>query len=611
MAIYNSYIECENAWRLLGLNDVQSNEIFDISKGWNPQQVFGDLSYHSNVFGTTYKRASWYRGFSPRIYVSTEDIDDMTNNNTYREFVFKNQTAIRFQITGVYGSGLDLTWWLINLIDNSILGPSASTLATTYFDVYEAENSGVYPSEEYEDPVHDKFYVTPYFSEMIDTVNDPGWHARDCGLTWTSDLSNAMLIAKTPVEGVRIDDDVYDFSPGWGTFTYKYEMVNIFGEGNWNSIPDWFWDGNEASVSVDYPGEDDEDDYGGYGDGEEWDDEVPFADIPTISALGTELVNIYTPDLAEIQAFNTWLWNSGYETSVKKLQASPMENIIAFGFIPLSVTSVAETIKIGGIDTAIASKAASKQYISVDCETVHVGKYYDSFLDYDSEYQIYLPFIGYRPLRADDITGADINVQYLVDILTGTCYAQVQISKYDELQDKTLDNVIYSYVGNCFIELPISAANYARMKQGQMASVVHGATSLMGNVFKGSTAGMTAGGPAGAVAGGLLGAATSIPSLMEAKQNYDLQRPEYDHGGGLSGNAIFCYKKPFIIRTKMIRKVPDHYKALKGVPSSRFKYLKDLKGFTKINAVVVDTLTNLTAQEKSEIVSLLQEGVII
>ena len=144
-----------------------------------------------------------------------------------------------------------------------------------------------------------------------------------------------------------------------------------------------------------------------------------------------------------------------------------------------------------------------------------------------------------------------------------------------------------------------------------MSSIVHGATSLMGNVFKGAGTGMAAGGPAGALAGGLLGAATSIPSLIDAKQNYDLQRPDYEHGGGLSGNAIFCYKKPFIIRTKMIRKVPDHYKSLKGIPSSRFKYLKDLQGFTKVNAVVVDTLSGLTSQEKSEIVQLLQEGVII
>lgn len=611
MAIYNSYIECQNAWRLLGLNGEQSNDIFDISKGWNPQQVFSDLSYHSNIFGTTSKRASWYRNFSPRIYVSLEDIDDMTNNNTYREFVFKNQTAIRFKVTGVMGDRLDITWWFVNLIDNSGWGPSSLSLITTYYDVYEAENSGVYPSEEYENPVKDKFYVTPYFGEMVDTFNDPGWSARTCGIAWTSDLSNAILMTKTPIEGVRGDEGSFDFSPGWGTYTYKYEGVGMFSDSNWSNVPDWFWDGNQADVSVDYPGEDDEDDTGGYGDGEEWDDEVPFADIPTISALGTELVNIYTPDVSELQAFNTWLWSSGYETNVKKLQAAPMENIIAFGFIPYTVTSVAETIKIGGIDTAIASKAASKQYIEVDCESVHVGKYYDSFLDYDAEYQIFLPFIGYKPLRVDDITGADIAVKYLVDILTGTCYAQVKITKYDELVGRTLSNVMYSYMGNCFIELPISGANYARMKQGQMASVVHAATSLSTNVFKGAASGAVAGGVPGALGGGLIGAATSLPDIMTAKQNYDMQRPEYDHGGGLSGNALFTYKKPFIIRTKMVRNVPKNYKQYKGIPSSKFKYLKDIEGFTKVNAVKTGELTNATTEERAEIVSLLQEGVII
>ena len=603
MSYYNSYIETQNAWRLLGLSDVQHDELINIDKGWDPEYLYGDLSLHSYVFGITSKKATWGGTYSPMIQITSEDIEAMNNDvNVYKEFVFINNTSIRFRITAPnIMSRLTLDWSLVNLLDNTTYGPNSVLLQCTWWNV-----------TSYEQVEGRKFYVLPYYYLMVDTSNDPGWDAKEFGIAFADDTCLAELIYNSPIDNVRIDDGMYVFTDAGGNpFIGFYELAQIGSENNWNLIPDWFWDSNEANVSIDYPGEDDEDDYGGYGDGEEWDDEVPFADIPTISALGTELVNIYTPDISEIQAFNTWLWNSGYDANVKKLQASPMDNIIAFGFIPLSVTSVTDTIKIGGIDTAISSKAASTQYITVDCGTVYVGKYYDSFLDYDSEYQIYLPFIGYKPLRVDDITGADINVQYIVDILTGTCYAQVQITKYDELQDKTLSNVMYSYVGNCFIELPISGANYARMKQGQMASVVHGATSLIGNVFKGGATGAMAGGPAGALAGGLLGAASSLPSLMDAKQNYDLQRPDYEHGGGLSGNAIFCYKKPFIIRTKMIRKVPDHYKALKGIPSSRFKYLKDLQGFTKVNAVVVDTLSGLTSQEKTEIVQLLQEGVII
>ena len=601
MSYYNSYIESQNAWRLLGLSSEQYNEVINYDKGWDPEYLYGDLSYKNTVFGTIYKKASWFSNYSPMIKVTSDHIETMNNDPTaYMEFDFMNNTAIRFRLTASsMPQQLLCEWWLVDLINNVSYG-SSKNLQTTWGNVYSyAENYKI------------NFYMIPYYSKMIDSVNDPGWNYSDFGLAFFDERCLAYLIEQSPVEDVRIDDGIYLLGEDPNYFYGHYELIQIASENDWANIPDWFWDGNRADVSVDYPGEDDEDDYGGYGDGEEWDDEVPFADIPTISALGTELVNIYTPDVTEIQAFNSWLWSSGYDQNVKKLQASPMDNIIAFGFIPLSVTSVTDTIKIGGIDTAISSKAASTQYITVDCGTVYIGKYYDSFLDYDSEYQIYLPFIGYKPLRVDDVSGAEINVQYLVDILTGTCYAQVKITKYDELQDKTLSNVIYSYVGNCFIELPISGANYARMKQGQMASIVHGATSLMGNVFKGAGTGMTAGGPAGALAGGLLGAATSIPSLIDTKQNYDLQRPDYEHGGGLSGNAIFCYKKPFIIRTKMIRKVPDHYKSLKGIPSSRFKYLKDLQGFTKVNAVVVDTLSGLTSQEKSEIVQLLQEGVII
>lgn len=595
MAYYNSFIETYNAYRLLGLSDEQTDDVLNINEGWNPQYLDCDLSYEDYILGYSFTKSSWAAKYSPMIQITRAMIDEMsTDASIYHQFVFKNNTAIQFRITGTPGNRLNMEFQLYNYVTNTSDMGSSYTLITTYEDVA-AET--------------DEWYVTPYVSHTVDSQNDPGWENRDVGIAWFQAKANAMLITNSPVRGARIDDGAFPYQLDPVRY-YYYEYANIFGKNNWSSVPDWFWDGNEASVSVDYPGEDDEDDTGGYGDGEEWDDEVPFADVPTISALGTELVNIYTPDVSELQSFNSWLWSSGYDSNVKKLQASPMENIIAFGFVPLSVTSVAETIKIGGIDTAISSKAASKQYEEVDCESIHVGKYYDSFLDYDAEYQIFLPFIGYKPLRVDDITGADIAVKYLVDILTGTCYAQVQITKYDDLVGRNISNVMYSYMGNCFIELPISGANYARMKQGQMASVVHGATSIASNVFKGASAG-AAGGPAGAIGGAVAGAAMSIPDIMTAKQNYDLQRPEYDHGGGLSGNALFTYKKPFIIRTKMVRNVPKNYKQYKGIPSSKFKFLKDLKGFTKVNAVVVDTLTNLTAQEKSEIVGLLQEGVIL
>lgn len=597
MAIYNSYIECENAWRTLGLNSEQSNEIFDISKGWNPQQVFGDLSYHSNIFGTTYKRASWYRNFSPRIYISIEDIDDMTNNNTYREFVFKNQTAIRFRVTGSMGSRLDFNWLIINLVDNSVAGQSARSLVTTYYDVYEAENSGVYPSEEYENPVKDKFYVTPYFSEMIDTFNDPGWTARTCGLAWTSDLSNAILMTNTPVQGVRIDDNIYDFSPGWGTFTYKYELIYFFGDSGWSNIPDWFWSENEATVNVEYPEEEEDGDEGGYPTDDFGSDIIPIPDFPTVSALGSELVNVYTPSLSDVQNFSSWLWTSTYETNVKKLQASPMENLITFGFVPNGadnnpINSVADTIHIGGIDSTIASNSATTQYIEIDCGHIDVGEVHGSYLDYDTEFQIYLPYIGYKPLSVDDVLPYGIDVKYHMDILTGIVQAYITGYVKDRTDNTYKLSLLYSYVGNCFTELPISAANYTRMKQGQMNAIVNTVSNFGSSVLKGD----------------VFGAATS---LIHGKQQYDIQRPEFEHGGSLAGNVLFTFRKPYVIRSCYNYVPVEHYKSYKGIPCVTYHTLKKLKGFTQIDTVVTDTLTHCTKSEKESIVNLLKEGVIL
>lgn len=594
MSYYNSFIETYNAYRLLGLGEEQTDDVINIKEGWNPQFLDCDLSYEDYILGYVFSRTSWFKKYSPMIQVTREMIDDSTANNTWHSFNFVNNTALQWMVTGTPGNRLTLTMQIYDYVSQAADMQSSSSLIATYEQIA-AED--------------DEWYILPYASDVVDTKNSPGWESRDVGLAFAQAKGIAFLITSSPLKGVRYDDGIFPYALDPVRY-FHYEIKVLFNQNNWSSVPDWFWAGNDASVSVDYPGEDDEDPEGGYGDEEEWDDEVPPPEAPTISALGTELVNIYVPNLAELQSFGQWLWSSNYDQNVKKLQAAPMDNLIAFGFIPHTVTGVAENIHIGGMDTGVASKAAAKQYIPIDCGSINIGKYYDSFLDYDAEYQIFLPYIGFKPLRTDDITGASIQVTYLVDILTGTCNASIIITKYDEFLKRNLTNTTYSYTGNCFTELPISSANYARMKQGQMASLVHGATSIASNIFKGATAG-AAGGPAGAIGGAVAGAAMSIPDIMTAKQNYDLQRPEYERGGGLSGAGIFSIKKPFVIRTRMIRRVPTNYKQLKGIPSMRYFLMSDLQGFTKVNAVKTGELKNATTEERAEIVRLLQEGVIL
>ena len=108
MSYYNSFIECYNAWQILALNSEQASDVVGIGSGWKPQKLQGDLSYYDYTTMTSQKVASWYSSYSPKIYISYTDVDEMTNDNTkFREFIFANKTAIRFRITGTTGERLN------------------------------------------------------------------------------------------------------------------------------------------------------------------------------------------------------------------------------------------------------------------------------------------------------------------------------------------------------------------------------------------------------------------------------------------------------------------------------------------------------------------------
>ena len=130
--------------------------------------------------------------------------------------------------------------------------------------------------------------------------------------------------------------------------------------------------------------------------------------------------------------------------------------------------------------------------------------------------------------------------------------------------------------------------------------------AVVGGISSIATAGLNlaTGNLAGAVSG-LIGGA------MESKQMYDNAKPDYEHGGGLSGNAMFSVRYPYLIQTRYNAKYASNYKKLHGIPSKSFHYLKDLIGFTQIENVVIDSLTHCTKEEKDSIITMLKEGVFL
>jgi hypothetical protein len=71
--------------------------------------------------------------------------------------------------------------------------------------------------------------------------------------------------------------------------------------------------------------------------------------------------------------------------------------------------------------------------IVVDCGSVEITEQYHSLLDYSpfSRLTIYLPFIGFQDLDDKLVVGHTLKVQYVVDVLSGRCLAQLYIDSTD------------------------------------------------------------------------------------------------------------------------------------------------------------------------------------
>ena len=71
--------------------------------------------------------------------------------------------------------------------------------------------------------------------------------------------------------------------------------------------------------------------------------------------------------------------------------------------------------------------------IVVDCGSVEIPEQNQSLLDYSpfSRLTIYLPFIGFQELDDKVVVGHTLKVQYVVDVLSGRCLAQLYVDSTD------------------------------------------------------------------------------------------------------------------------------------------------------------------------------------
>jgi hypothetical protein len=338
---------------------------------------------------------------------------------------------------------------------------------------------------------------------------------------------------------------------------------------------------------------------GGGGSGEDPDmiEKMPIPDLPTLSAVDTGLVTLYTATNAQLQSLGGYLWSKLWdiETNFKKLFSDPMNCLIGLSIVPVTPSAGgAQNVKFGNITTNIALNVLASQYVEVDCGSVAIKEYVGSFLDYSPyvNISIYLPYVGYRELSPNDVMNDTIHVVYHIDVLSGGCCAMIETGK---------KGLLYSFNGSCIANVPITAINYSGAIQNAVSAVGAGLTTVAG-VTTGN-APLTAWGLTQGIAGGT-GAAVSAANCA-ANATGQVQR-----SGAMGGAAgLMSCQKPFLVITRPRMSVPDKLNKFVGLTTNVTMKLSQVKGFTQVEHVHLSGIA-ATEDEKQELMTLLRQGVI-
>lgn len=331
-------------------------------------------------------------------------------------------------------------------------------------------------------------------------------------------------------------------------------------------------------------GDDDTPGEGGEGDFDDDTDPIPVPELPDetdVSASNSRFITLFAPTTSQLNNLADFMWSNSFDLDTfKKLFANPMDCILGLSTIPFTPTTTGSgTVTVGNISTGV-SMTKCKQYKEIDCGTINVKKYWGAYLDYApfTKAEIYLPFIGMRPLTVDDIMGKSVHVVYHVDVLSGACVAYIKCG----------NSVLYNFVGQCSQSIPVTSNDFT--------NVVNGALGIAGAI--GSM-----------VATGGASAPYAVGTLVSSAIN--ALKPNIERSGGLSGGASMMeIKKPYIVLTRPKQALAKNQNKYMGLPTWITRKLSSVSGYTKVEHIKLDS-THATEEEQKEIIALLKEGVFL
>lgn len=144
----------------------------------------------------------------------------------------------------------------------------------------------------------------------------------------------------------------------------------------------------------------------------------------------TNFFTVFEPTDANMKTINNAIFisPSGEVTGV-------VDSFISYKkfYIDIPTDGVSQ-LKAGQYDFGVKAPVVHKLILNYDCGELDVNEKYSSLLDYSgyTSIRIYLPFVGFVEADVNRIMGNKIKINYVVDVQSGKCLAQVLVKSVSE-----------------------------------------------------------------------------------------------------------------------------------------------------------------------------------
>lgn len=325
--------------------------------------------------------------------------------------------------------------------------------------------------------------------------------------------------------------------------------------------------------------------------------------------MATGLCQLFCPDEQELEELAKYLWSDDYATNLEKWGLKPMDQIIMFGVIPFKLPSSLkdsqEYVRLCGKETPVLMTPLKRSKYTKFTEFIKISGPTQRYPDYQGmNIQLFIPYIGFVPLKPEDIFGRYLGMKYTVDLVTGDTLVWVIVK---DSANAARGRIIGHYDGNILTNLPLSATDYAsyykQMRQGSFGMI-----GAIAAPIGGAIAGGMKGGIPGAIAGGLIGLVSGINQGMAAEDQIRSAQPEVQRSGSLGGSLSYLsYNTPYLYMSFPRRYQNGFYK-YNGIATYKEMTISDCEGFIKVMSIINDKV-QCTDTEKQMINKLLSSGV--